>query len=275
MPDIEGILDKTPREKKRPDFNRLVPKEGIEITHLIDGQRRIFHFTDANDAPQIMKMAVAQIARNDPNLNFINVTHIFRGSNILRSFRVYVLVQGSPCMVFSLYEKVDNPHGYGAGDFNYEKYVFPEHVSTLYPRFAANDIFNMMFALDSVKRLYGYVKVYENIDPKGKLWELLDVASNSCNPRLFDFDGPTVQKYASWSKFLDTDKGKYGIMEINGDIYRSMDIEEYYFTVLKNLRKNTVKTDEDLAKMREKLKVHLGVMDAMKQKIRDKYGKKD
>lgn len=208
-------------------FRNLIPKDGIKTTwnHKLTGEVKLT-YVDGGYAPDILHDSIGAIVRNEPNQGFFNAQHIFKGNQVSRRFRVFVFQEWKMAAIYTFKEILDNPHGYGTNDFLYEKYLFPEYRQSILIRFSSADLIYFMFKSGLAKGLYCYVQL-KDVEDK-KLWELIDIPANPCLPRIYKSDGPEIQKYMTIDKIIDTEKGKFGILNMDGEVYNSMDLAAYH-----------------------------------------------
>jgi hypothetical protein len=203
------------------EFDRMIPKEGLLILPGV-------LYIDVNDVRPDERLASRKMFYEDEEYQplYLNRKAIWKGGNLIgRRYCAYVYKDGSYVGNVVYTEKLDNPHGYGKDDFTITKWICKPYRRTKYSRYASGDLNHMLFRSGVVKRLYTYIRLIPE-DPGSGLWTRIDF-SMPCIGKLYDTDGPKVQKYISIKNSFQTPNGKYAIMELDGEIYRNMDLIEY------------------------------------------------
>jgi len=90
-----------------------------------------------------------------------------------------------------------------------------------------SDVIHMMFMSGLANRLYSYVKAVDGA--QGSFYDRVD-RSSPCIGIVYSTDGPNVQKYKRVIRDLHTEHGNYILFENVGDIYRKMNLKEYFMT---------------------------------------------
>lgn len=216
----------SPRVSK---FHRLLPPGGVPLP----AYRLVL--IDVNDVPEWMRLRSKLYLRNSPAYGPMlkEMQHIKRGDIINRRFCIYAYTQGKkgePEKVVGraiLTEFLDNPYGYGIGDFSYTKLVFPKFHKTMQSRYLTSTVLYLAFESGLAKNVYAYLRA--NPKATGSFFlERID-RNQPCVPVIHPTDGPDVQKYVKIKAEVQIppDKTMYLLVEYNGDLYRSMDKQEY------------------------------------------------
>lgn len=181
----------------------MIKQEGFSLQYL-----------DANDVPKAFIDSLAETSRKHAQPN--DARHISIGSIMGRRFRIYVMKDGQPVVVYTLREILDGEFGYGAGDFYLQKFVFPGYVGSNETRFAAIDLLKIFDDSGTVGRVYGFNKdkAAGDLTPPASPKEgppLLDGVDQSDNPcfSVRQGDGVSISKM----KVLDTEKGPFSVYE--------------------------------------------------------------
>jgi hypothetical protein len=228
-----GVSGFTPRVGgSLKTFDRMLPRGGIEterrFTHT---SYKLLHI-DVNDVGPSVQEEIKQTFRKDFDQYGVSIEHIPTGVEIGRQFRVYDIKDSNIVAVRSFHEMLDNPHGYGIGDFLAMTFVLPEFHQSYLLRAAEADLFHIAFKAGLMRRIYAYIKMQDSVQPETEPnpWKRIDEGVVRCLGKTFKSNTPEVQKYISISKTLDTEKGRFSIFEVNGDIYNGMDLKDYYTT---------------------------------------------
>jgi hypothetical protein len=230
MPEIE-ISDKTVKIKPKT-MDRLIPAGGVEIS-LDDGT--VLKYIDSNDLPRSFRDSIIETIKNNPYPN--DSAHIAKGSSIGKTFRVFVFIQDQPIIVYSFYERTGGDFGYGVGDFQLNKYVFPEYQRDPISRAASVNLFMIISHSGIMKKIYSFMKANENIKSGGGIikeedppiesdpppdmeppiktvWpDQIDMDRNPCLSELKETDNE--ESFLAVTKTFDTEKGKFAVFELN------------------------------------------------------------
>lgn len=203
-------------------YDRLLPKEGICVYPNV-------WYYDANDLSEETRASIIYSFEVDPAYKKLREEGkaIHKGSVIGRWYRVYVFRNDDLVGIIVLNEILDNPHGFGEGDFNSSKWICPKYRNTKYSRYAMSDVIHMMFMSGLASRLYSYQKAVEGT--QGSYFDRVD-RSSPCLGIFYPTDGPDVQKYRRVVCELHTEHGDYILAENIGDVYREMNLKEYFMT---------------------------------------------
>jgi hypothetical protein len=136
----------------------------------------------------------------------------------------YVYKSGDPVGNIILTEILNNPDGYGKGDFLYHKWIYPKYRRTKYSRYAIGDVFHMVFMSGVANHLYTYTLA--NNSSGTTLWEKVDL-SCPCVGVIHDSDKYLKQNYISVRRVIPTEWKTYILVEFDGEKYRKMDKAEY------------------------------------------------
>lgn len=205
-------------------YKRLIPEGGFSIYPDI-------WYLDVFDIPKEKKERTVKYFHEEDPVYKELASHrslIDRGSKLGREFCIYVMKNERDVCNIVLKEYLDNPDGYGKGDFFIGKQVWPEFRATIYSRYASGDLIHMVFMSGLAKRLYHYSVALPN--SQGNYWDRID-RSMPCVGKVFETDGPEIQKYISIKKEIPTPWRDYLLIEFDGDIYRKMDLEKYFLSV--------------------------------------------
>ena len=203
-------------------YNRLLPKEGICVYPNV-------WYYDVNDIPEETRAFIIYSFKVDPVYKKLREEGkvIHKGSVMGRRYRVYVYRNDDLIGIIVLNEILDNPHGFGEGDFNGYKWICPKYWNTKYSRYAMSDVIHMVFMSGLASRLYSYQKAIEGT--QGSYLDRVD-RSSPCLGIIYSTDGPDVQKYKRLVCELHTEHGDYIVTENVGDVYRKMNLKEYFMT---------------------------------------------
>ncbi|OGM10665.1 hypothetical protein A2Z67_06155 [Candidatus Woesebacteria bacterium RBG_13_36_22] len=210
-------------ENQLPKFNRLLPPEGVWVYPEV-------WYRDINDISMEDRMEARKYLFNDDSYKALLQyrKYIKRGSKIGRMFALHVFRKMDIVCALTMTEFLDNPEGYGIGDFYFGKVVWPKFKHTKYSRYAASDLFHMVFKSNLAHSMYSYFLVKRETTGV-TFWDRVD-RSIPCLGIMYPTDGPDVQKYMIIKKEVETGDRKCMILELNGDIYRSMDLKAYFMT---------------------------------------------
>lgn len=195
-------------------LTRLFPEGGIEIEH---GKFGVFKYMDVDDVPKVFEAIRAFYASE----NLPSLSHLFKGSQIGRIFRVIAFCDDKEVGVYTYREFLDNPHGYGEGDFYTDRYVVPEFRQTPMARIVTADLTYMLFVSGLMKRTYIYLKVKSGDD----FYEKIDTTHHPCLNMRYAKDSLNRQKYFRNVKVLEDG---YELRESNGEIFQQLDFHQYY-----------------------------------------------
>jgi hypothetical protein len=229
-------------------YRRLIPKDGLSIYPDI-------WYLDVFDIPKEKKERTIKFFHEEDLVYKGLAGHrnlIDRGSKLGREFCIYVMKDGKDVCNIVLKEYLDNPDGYGLGDFFIGKQVWPDFRGTIYSRYASGDLIHMVFMSGLARRLYHYSVALPN--SQGNYWDRID-RSMPCIGHIFKTDGPGVQKYISIKREIPTSWKDYILIEFDGDIYKKMDLEEYFMSIpgrdAETVKKWLVEMQEAAEKVRE------------------------
>jgi len=215
------------------EFKRFLPKEGITISIPTDCWLDAYMskkppkvvasltFIDVNDIADEEK--VQKIVRDDPTYVAINKIHrsIPKGK-IGQSMQCYVKDKQSTIATVTFKEYLDNPDGYGKGDFSYEKWITEPFQGTTISRLISSMLFRFIFMSGLANRLYAYVPVFSD---KGDFWEALGEKHIVCNSMIGERDSKLP--YIQVVKTISTNAGKCFLVEFDGSKYNAMDHDKY------------------------------------------------
>ena len=210
-------------------YSHFLPREGIKTVwiHKKTGLANL-SYIDGVYAPASLDDFVKAAYVGESNPAFFNCDHISKGTQRSRKFRFFAYHDWKLMAAYTYTEILDNPDGYGKGDFYHERYIFPEYRKSFLVRFASADIIYFMFKSGLAKRFYSYLQL-KTQGAEGKLlWDLIDIPANPCMPLILKNDGPEVQTYLFITKKMDTEKGRFGILETNGNLFNNMDLGAYH-----------------------------------------------
>jgi hypothetical protein len=230
---MEEISDRELRVKTKREFDRFLPEGGIDMVREYTNTYRL-RYLDFNDMPGEAVKATQNIEQIDPCKYIKHSAYFFReftNSNpqmVKRRFRIFAFFESKMIGAFTFGELLTNPHGYGVGDFLFQKYIYPEFRNTKFVRFTTSDIIHFVFKSDVMNRLYTYITAKENFKETDQLWDLVDRDLNPGMSKLYSVDGPQTQTYISIPKIIDTERGKVALLDIDGEKFRKMDHRAYY-----------------------------------------------
>ena len=199
----------------------LLPKGKIQVRHL----GKTHEYFNEEDAPEELIKAI-------PLSDVYHSGHIPRGEKIGRCFKVYGAIDSDPVGVFIFTEYLDNPFGYGKDDFHFSQYVIPKYSGALALRMSHGDLYYIAFKSEVANNLYSYVKVKEDAKDLKEFNRLdLDVSNNV---GLKHTDTYEDVKYIRLDRLFNTEKGLFGILHMDGRVFRSMEVLDYWASVVKN-----------------------------------------
>lgn len=208
---------------------RIIPKDGITISRHTHEGSILLRYVDVEDVSEDNKKFFTDYYKTDKDPYLHMFDTISMGYIMDRRARVHVFIDDKPMAIYSFNEYIDNPYGYGKGDFLMIKYPVTQYRHTKIVRFASTDLFHMMFKSGLMKRMYALAPITtEDTDSPLKK---IDIKKAPCHSVVYHTDHKNVQKYIFISKViegLEVPNIKIGIFEINGDIYNSMNILDYY-----------------------------------------------
>jgi len=213
------------RCKQLTKFGRLISPDGITIYPAIQ-------YIDSNDITDAERLRTKTFFANDPQyiVTMGLASYVPKGTKLGRQFCVYAhrLDTGDSIGNVKFNEVLDNPHGFGAGDFHYVKWIFPEYRYTKYSRYVIGDLIYLMFMSNTANRLYVYVPLKNEGVDDAKFWMgNVDKQMAPCLSRQYDSDSPEVQKYIKVKQIIEGFNKKYMLLEFDGDIFRKMDHRAY------------------------------------------------
>lgn len=202
-------------------FDRLLPIGGVCVYPEV-------RYIDSNDVSVETRLELKRFLRNNESYKQLLSYRecLLGGTQTRRKYGIYVYRKEDLIGALTLVEILDNPEGYGENDFYFGKIIWPKYRYTKYSRYAASDLFHMVFKSNLANNLYSYFLV----DPKTTgetFWDRVD-RSMPCLGILYSTDGPDVQKYMILKKEVPARDKKFMLLEFNGDIYRSMDLKSYF-----------------------------------------------
>jgi hypothetical protein len=201
-------------------FDRFLPAGGASVYPSI-------WYYDANDIGEEIRIKNQEFFLNDIEYKplFDRGKAIFKGSCVGKRVCVYVYRANELLGSIPFYEFLDNPHGYGKGDFLIAtKRIYPEYRRTKYSRYAFSDIMHILFCSGIANRLYMYTRT---IAPHGSFYDRVD-RNLPCMGEVYDTDGSELQRYILIKAEFPTPYGNYMLVEFNGEIYKKTDLEAYF-----------------------------------------------
>lgn len=236
--------------------DRLLPEGGIECIWKYRNTY-IMKYVDVQD---VTPNVISGVQSSYKETMECSGSAVNKGSKSGRTFRIYIFQNDIPIGLFNFWEWLDSPLGYGKDDFLWQKYITPEYRYTFFARIATSDVFHLVFDSDVMNRLYTCMKVKE--EGEG-FWDIVD-KSNPFISKLYPNDGPNVQKYMWWSKFIIVPKvGRFGVMEVNGEAFKKMDLLEYHNQASPNVvKENWNEWYETILESSRKVKELHGSIDA-------------
>lgn len=214
------------RSKTLSSFVRLLPPDGIKIYPGIT-------YRDVNDVTPEERQRTKSFFGFDPSYTVAIKLGEFlpKGKTVGRRFCVYADLEGTPIGNIVFTEVLDNPHGYGKDDFLYHKWIYPEFRYTKYSRYITGDLTHMLFKGGVCRRLYVYVPVVSDTDRESKFWmDIVNKPLAPCLSKQYPTDSSDVQKYIIPKQIIPAFKQDYLLLELNGEIYNSMDLRAYLLT---------------------------------------------
>jgi len=111
-------------EVRTVKYDRLLPKEGICVYPNV-------WYYDVNDIPEETRASIIYSFEVDPVYKKLREEGkvIYKGSVMGRRYRVYVFRNDGLVGIIVLNEILDNPHGFGKGDFNSYKRIYERRHS--------------------------------------------------------------------------------------------------------------------------------------------------
>jgi len=207
-------------------YNRLIPKEGIEIA--IMGKPGIL-YKDVNDINMELRQEVHNFFWGDKDYEKVRslASPIPKGNTVKRRYCIYGWAGDELIGNVFYTEYLDNPDGYGEGDFFTHKLIYPKFRWTKYSRHISTNLMDIFFIKNLINRVYSYVPVFK----EGEDWDWWSRVDQRvpCFGKMYPTDGPTVQEYMSVTK---VHKGQEGVdvllIEMDGEKYRAMDWWKYF-----------------------------------------------
>jgi hypothetical protein len=213
----------TEQKPELKTYNRLIPGEGIKISGIL--------YRDVNDIGVSLRNEVHDFFWGDKDYEKVRflASPIPKGTVVKRRYCLYGW-EGDDLIGNVFYtEYLDNPDGYGGGDFFTHKLIYPNFRWTKYSRHISTNIMDIFFIKDLVRRIYSYVPVFK----EGEAWDWWSRVDQRvpCFGRMYPTDGPSVQKYMSVKKVF-TGEGNVHVLliEMDGEKYRAMDWWKYFMT---------------------------------------------
>lgn len=205
--------------KELSPFVRFIPKDGLTIfPNLI--------YRDANDVSEKERFATKRVFGDDPEYRVLNKlgSYISKGTKYRTRLCTYVYEGTKHIGNIMFTEFLDNPNGYGKMDFHYVKWIEKDYRHTKHSRYVIGDLIHILFKAGIANRLYSYMPAKNTestffFDQIGQ--------DTPCVSKRYPSDSPDVQKYIISKGIVADFPVKYVLIELNGDIYRSMDLEEY------------------------------------------------
>lgn len=200
------------------EFDRFIPEGGLTI-------RSKFLFLDANDVSTKEKEDAMGLFLNHPSYKALYADRdlLKRGEVTGRKFSIWCYREQIPVAVYRYTEFLDSPHGYGKGDYHMFRLVWPDFSWKRAVRETHSDLLHMFF-YNGAKTTYTFAAVFK----EGRsYWDRVDPRL-PCVAPVEKQDGLDLQKYMLMKGEFKTDYATYLIIEHNGDIYRSMDLIDYY-----------------------------------------------
>lgn len=184
-------------------------------------------YIDVNDISEAERKSTKDFFFGDPAYIVLNNigSMIPHGDKINRRFCTYVYKKDVPVCNIVLREYVDNPDGYSLNDFYFHKWVWPDFQHTKYARYALADLMHIIFMTHTGNNLYCYAP--SKSDDEFFL-DSMNMEILPCSGVRFPTDGLDVQKYIRIKKRFKVLSYPYVLIEMNGDIYRDMDLMEYF-----------------------------------------------
>jgi hypothetical protein len=203
-------------------YDRLLPPGGCYMTGV--------HYIDIHDIPEKESNKVKYYFEHDPCQIVLNKIggYIPKGKRMSRQYCVRVKKNDSNICSIVLMEFLDNPDGYSNNDFYYFKLVRKEYIHTKYSRYAIADLLHIIFMSGMGNNLYCYVPVKNNSE---FFMDAINRDMLTCASPRFESDGINVQKYILIKKRFNVLSYPYILIEINGDIYKNMDLKKYMMAV--------------------------------------------
>jgi len=211
-------------------FDRLLPSEGTTIYPGVN-------YRDVNDISANVRRGVKQVFRYDSVYQKLHNQgySISKGSKIGRRYCLYATSVKDEDIIGTiiLTEYLDNPDGYGRDDFWYNKWIFPRYRQQHESRCVSGDTMHMMSLSGVANHLYCYP--YSKSRNNFALFR--HDRSLPCASPIYDSDGPEIQSYIIVRKEFDTIYGPRFLMEMNCEMYRTMDRVAYMKTGSRSLER--------------------------------------
>lgn len=201
-------------------YNRWLPEGGIEISPDIK-------YLDVNDTSINERKRTKEFFEEDKEYQKSRRRSFFikKTGYVRRKIGTYVYKKEEPIGIIISWEIIDGLDGYGDKDFTCSKLIYPKFRHTKYSRYASSDFMHIAFVSGLVNKFYMYVPA-TNSD-SNFYYDIADADNMPCMGIRFSSDGPTVQKYIFVKKQIDTMAGPMALVEFDGEIYKSMNLEEY------------------------------------------------
>jgi hypothetical protein len=202
------------------EFKRLLPQEGMIITvhkSKDSTEKILLNLVDFLDLDPIEKIKIQETIRSDPTYALTNSFHTPIPKGELRTIYSCWITNNLDRQAIgflSLKEYLNNPDGYGEGDFLQEKWIAQPFQRTIYSKFISLISLHLMFLSGLAKRIYAYMPAF-----KEDLWQSISDEKSVCVgiPYLKDVSKPFIKVV---KKVIG--ENTYFLMEFDGEMYRSM-----------------------------------------------------
>ncbi len=226
--------------KELSPFTRFIPKDGLTIFPNLT-------YRDVNDISEKERFSTKRIFGEDPEYRVLNNmgSYIPKGKKYKTRLCTYVYEGANHIGNIMFTEFTDNPNGYKVNDFHYVKWIQEVYRHTKHSRYVIGDLVHMLFKSGIANRLYSYMPAQETestffFDQIGQ--------DAPCVSKRYPSDNPDVQKYIISRGIVADFPVKYVLIELNGDIYRNMNLEEYLMAApnrrIEDVRKWLVEMDK-------------------------------
>lgn len=205
--------------------DRFIPEEGLKI-----GSKLFLDYKDINDVDPKFREEIITFFENDEAYQrtnrIIKESGVNRGSKIGRRYGTYTWIEEKFLGGWFCIEYLDNPDGYGEGDFYSYKIVMPEYRWSTPSRFLATNLLDALFLGELMNRVYSYIPVFK----AGEWWDIWGRCDERvpCFGKFTSHDGPDTQKYMSVKKVFKTDEADVLLVNYDAKTYREMDLVEYF-----------------------------------------------
>jgi hypothetical protein len=216
-------------------YNRFIPKGGFDI-----GSTWVIHYEDIADHPDLAIKIKDFFEKDKDYENLKSFTkNIPHGTTFGRRYGAFGWRDSSLIGAALWWEYLDNPHGYGKGDFFLTKLILPEYRWTRESRLLSTNILDIFLLGNIMKRTYSYVPVFK----EGEDWDIWGRVDERvpCWGKMYPTDGPTVQPYMSVKKVFKVKGVDVLLVERDGDIFRKMDLVTYFMKTPVNTKVESVR----------------------------------